>query len=287
MSISIHAPLAGRDGKIRFIINLQFRFQSTRPLRGATRSRKIRLLRHNDFNPRAPCGARRYKKSSSSYCRIFQSTRPLRGATSFILWRCTSVTLFQSTRPLRGATPAPYIRAFTPLIFQSTRPLRGATDVDLRVELAIGISIHAPLAGRDGDLTADLTRAVEDFNPRAPCGARRNRFQVCPPETPFQSTRPLRGATLKPNEYLRTTSNFNPRAPCGARLPASSIPHALNGHFNPRAPCGARLPAPLMWGSSEEFQSTRPLRGATGRRRIIRIQRPKFQSTRPLRGATS
>ena len=56
------------------------------------------------------------------------------------------------------------------------------------------ISTHAPLAERD-DLTADLTRAVEDFNPRAPCGARPG-FEIFPASHPtFQPTRPLRSAT--------------------------------------------------------------------------------------------
>ena len=36
-----------------------------------------------------------------------------------------------------------------------------------------------------------------------------------------------------------------------------------------------------------EFQSTRPLRGATVGRRLTKIYIAGFQSTRPLRGATS
>ena len=57
---------------------------------------------------------------------------------------------------------------------------------------------------------------------------------------------------------------FNPRAPCGARL--------FNFHykppptcFNPRAPCGARHARPPALRSKAEFQSTRPVWGATKR----------------------
>ena len=46
-------------------------------------------------------------------------------------------------------------------------------------------------------------------------------------------------------------------------------------HFNPRAPCGARLLVTQFTHMADEFQSTRPVRGATitsasrsGRRRI-------------------
>ena len=87
----------------------------------------------------------------------------------------------------------------------------------LTVYRAAGISIHAPLAGRD----------VQGMStPGIQCG--------------FQSTRPLRGATLPSPNALTITSDFNPRAPCGARP-------------TPRRP---RL-------SGGTFQSTRPLRGAT------------------------
>ena len=77
------------------------------------------------------------------------------------------------------------------------------------------------------------------FNPRAPCGAR-------PVSLPAR----------------RRHANFNPRAPCGAR----QCRHPLrSGHryFNPRAPCGARLDVLDLSDLTPEFQSTRPLRGAT------------------------
>ena len=57
--------------------------------------------------------------------------------------------LFQSTRPMRGATVRGGDAAMD-YIFQSTRPMRGATG-----------AIRKPLP------------ACLDFNPRAPCGARR------------------------------------------------------------------------------------------------------------------
>ena len=80
-------------------------------------------------------------------------------------------------------------------------------------------------------------------------------------------------------------------------------------NFNPRTPCGVRPFFRGMKSTASLFQSTHPLRGATGRclflfRRLrISIHAPlagcdlldalaaalpdKFQSTHPLRGATS
>ena len=146
--------------------------------------------------------------------------------------------------------------------FQSTRPVRGATLPLSRLLHGDPISIHAPRAGRDSRSARTRWQKV-DFNPRAPCGAR---------------PRPFRPSFLR-------WFHFNPRAPCGAR-PAGAqrktakrcisihAPRAGRDdvpqrgdpgyrHFNPRAPCGARrlfLAVRLMGG---EFQSTRPVRGAT------------------------
>ena len=57
------------------------------------------------------------------------------------------------------------------------------------------------------------------------------------------------------------------------------------GHFNPRAPCGARLLVTQFTHMADEFQSTRPVRGATVDKQRAR-KAWAFQSTRPVRGAT-
>ena len=57
--ISTHAPLAGRDRVSSPPRSLRSRFQPTRPLRGATGPSPTSSLPLINFNPRAPCGARR------------------------------------------------------------------------------------------------------------------------------------------------------------------------------------------------------------------------------------
>ena len=101
----------------------------------------------------------------------------------------------------------------------------------------------------------------------------------------FQSTRPIRGATLHDNSCC-----------------------FLAGYFNPRAPYGARQGIDRLGDPTSTFQSTRPIRGATADtwRQLhdlhISIHAPHtgrdarhgltaeititFQSTRPIRGAT-
>ena len=146
----------------------------------------------------------------------------------------------------------------------------------------------------------------------------------------FQPTRPLRGATKykKSNKSSKNISTHAPlagrdlRALCGAAQKRRISTHAPlagrdyggavgrrhKGDFNPRAPCGARPQGLHSKTKKEEFQPTRPLRGATGQRGeretfiIISTHAPlagrdapaadplgdlqKFQPTRPLRGAT-
>ena len=56
---------------------------------------------------------------------------------------------FQSTRPMRDATSSLKM-AILERIFQSTRPMRDATvDCIVLYNYYVGISIHAPHAGRD------------------------------------------------------------------------------------------------------------------------------------------
>ena len=58
--ISIHAPHAGRDILDVVIGTTVSLFQSTRPMRGATTGAARPLAALLYFNPRAPCGARRW-----------------------------------------------------------------------------------------------------------------------------------------------------------------------------------------------------------------------------------
>ena len=82
------------------------------------------------------------------------------------------------------------------LPFQSTHPLRGATSQIVKhLLLRLPISIHAPLAGCDS-VHLRPVHAPLHFNPRTPCGVRHTISRNALNAGIFQSTHPLRGATL-------------------------------------------------------------------------------------------
>ena len=145
--------------------------------------------------------------------------------------------------------------------FQSTLPLRGATPSNA------------------------VNNASSDFNPHSPCGERRVWVVAIVTGKEFQSTLPLRGATRPDNWTIWPTGYFNPHSPCGERRgyarhqrhPRHFNPHSPCGerrgharhqrhprHFNPHSPCGERQEDLENFRQLLDFQSTLPLRGATG-----------------------
>ena len=192
--ISIHAPLAGSDPTLwpeqelswyfnprspcgeRLGVGDQLtaleEFQSTLPLRGATRFKLdsticmtisihaplagsdpdnlINPPSNRNFNPRSPCGERQVARAAMTFLKKFQSTLPLRGATPAVPDGRESGR-FQSTLPLRGAT---------------TRKI------------------------------LDPDGSLPNFNPRSPCGERLKPLFNWLGGMLFQSTLPLRGATF-------------------------------------------------------------------------------------------
>ena len=152
-----------------------------------------------------------------------------------------------------------------------------------------------------------MTLLRKHFNPRSPCGERRNgdiddkRYQK------FQSTLPVWGATIHPFPTAMFTCYFNPRSPCGERrldVEAFARLQEISIHA-PRV--GSDDKVSIFWyfitisihaprvGSDYitlgikiplcTFQSTLPVWGAT-------VTQPRdyaelrFQSTLPVWGAT-
>ena len=137
---------------------------------------------HNgrDFNPRAPCGARRTSVCSSKSCPLlFQPTRPLRGATNQHRENSSEDNisthaprtgsddkLLKETRGEVISIHAPRTGSDAPFsavvasdcLFQSTLPARGATRQRRRHPSRRTISIHAPRTGSDVDIMADVIK---------------------------------------------------------------------------------------------------------------------------------
>ena len=146
-----------------------------------------------NFNPRAPCGARLLPGWGVMIMSLFQSTRPLRGATG-------RLAVIQDV--------APCISIHAPL---AGRDLLQPGDIYL-----ISISIHAPLAGRDRNPSGPARRS-RYFNPRAPCGARREDSASRAFVRRISIHAPLAGRDGRSAPRAPLRHDFNPRAPCGAR----------------------------------------------------------------------
>ena len=190
--VSIHAPRVGRDPFASVIVMDVSRFQSTRPVWGATLKRSCVMSRMCSFNPRAPCGARPLATETTVHVIGFQSTRPVWGATAHN-WPASShfdVSIhaprvgrdsFSPPRdhPAQGFNPRAPCGARQTLgltwedidLFQSTRPVWGATGEPFSSALVQSFQSTRPVWGAT---TEDVVGRELDM---------------------FQSTRPVWGAT--------------------------------------------------------------------------------------------
>ena len=237
------------------------KFQSTRPVRGATRTPRIPPRLCPSFNPRAPCGARHTWTGVLERRVLFQSTRPVRGATTFGSTISVPRPRFQSTRPVRGATTVPIPSARRSRVsIHAPRAGRDALSSDSHN--ALTVSIHAPRAGRDLYVSVDGLKANS-----------------------FQSTRPVRGATRQAelHDARQSVSIHAPRAGRDDRRVCAHVDVGAVSIHAPRA--GRDFDDSIIADTMAEFQSTRPVRGAT-RYEEACLEATVFQSTRPVRGAT-
>ena len=160
-----------------------------------------------------------------------------------------------------GERHPPMPRMLRWALFQSTLPVWGATGAGIRQRAGGRISIHAPRVGSDNHELLPVG-ALENFNPRSPCGERRSIVFGYLAFSRFQSTLPVWGATSLPPTKERQHGNFNPRSPCGER-------RLYNAPLNTRYAFQSTLP---VWGATYTmmdnlgvaiFQSTLPVWGAT------------------------
>ena len=162
-------------------------------------------------------------------------------------------------------------------------PLAGSDDKVSNELRDLWISIHVPLAGSD-PLRSAACGAAPNFNPRSPCGERRQGWSALYSFNVFQSTFPLRGATHG-STHGSATNGFQSTFPLrGAttrrdktadaekisiHVPLAGSDKPLDPpapptrNFNPRSPCGERPDSHTVTASGSIFQSTFPLRGAT------------------------
>ena len=171
-------------------------FQSTHPVRGATMEGVDDFPYDLYFNPRTPCGVRQPASDGCVHARYFNprtpcGVRPSTASSAGKRW-----LLFQSTHPVRGATYRRLTRRGADDYFNPRTPCGVRRQSLLYSVLSSSISIHAPRAGCDSEtLSRHAVSYISIHAPRAGCD---RSFMLKPSEwILFQSTHPVRGATLQ------------------------------------------------------------------------------------------
>ena len=145
---------------------------------------------------------------------LFQSTRPMRDATISLLHLLYPSVPFQSTRPMRDATilPREFIPFFT--LFQSTRPMRDATSFENPVVSIVYFNPRVLCGTRR--FVCCISSMTFYFNPRVLCGTRPLQKLIFLKVIIFQSTRPMRDATIA-SGLTYTVSNISIHASYAGR----------------------------------------------------------------------
>ena len=172
MSISTHAPLAGRDPRPRPRRG-STKISTHAPLAGRDRRGLHREEDNYYFNPRAPCGARQlgteYRNKGQ---KKFQPTRPLRGATrkkrTPRRWHVISTHAPLAGRDSKSVQITMHIFAITDkfqMLLHRMPPVRAFCSFLTQEN-------HADLgANRPSDLCALVLRTIRSSVPRADTSA--------------------------------------------------------------------------------------------------------------------
>ena len=302
--VSTHAPLAGSDQTILPSYPVEWQFQPTLPLRGATHLEVALVveelvsthaplagsdLRHEgidpageSFNPRSPCGERPEPKRTTLTKEGFNPRSP-----------CGERYHGPQSDPGR--------------LVSTHAPLAGSDTAHQSKSAEYSVSTHAPLAGSDAreSRSKALDSTVSTHAPLAGSDGRHLRSAVYRGRVSTHA--PLAGSDSWPRGSGRAARGFNPRSPCGER-PRASLISGTAPSFNPRSPCGERrlrppgYARPLRFNPRSPcgerpslmgfppyqgmFQPTLPLRGATADLVAVLSAQVAFQPTLPLRGAT-
>ena len=239
-SISIHAPLAGCD-TIRILFFREFfQFQSTHPLRGATRALALNRALRRYFNPRTPCGVRPADVRIAFQVHGISIHAPLAGCDDLRRVRSGRVHI-SIHAPLAGCDEPPR---------RARRRLK--TDFNPRTPCGVRLDIGALYITDDGFQSTHPLRGAtrtrwpdadckRHFNPRTPCGVRPGQKYVkLGGNGEISIHAPLAGCDSASSPIINASPYFNPRTPCGVRHGIPGFRCAGAAYFNPRTPCGVR-----------------------------------------------
>ena len=171
-----------------------------------------------NFNPRTPCGVRRRAMGATPVMGSISIHAPLAGCDQAHHPHIPTSGAISIHAPLAGCDnrrAAPHDAATRD--FNPRTPCGVRLVIPERDTAGTIISIHAPLAGCDDELVGvRLGRLLISIHaPLAGCdtAGRRCKGWI----SSFQSTHPLRGATMIAGQAGPHKFYFNPRTPCGVR----------------------------------------------------------------------
>ena len=258
--VSTHAPLAGSDAVQAALDELQ-KVSTHAPLAGSDGAFGVERYTGVRFNPRSPCGERRYNPLKARRMAVVSTHAPLAGS-DVGKWsrrhpeRCFNPRSPCGERPMTASRITRSAMSFNPRSPCGERPMRG-----FQSWWTMCFNPRSPCGERQFRRAG--RQSYRSFNPRSPCGERPVTSNVREVMFLFQPTLPLRGATGYPAWQARTLSRFNPRSPCGERrlLPFRPLQCARVSTHAPLA--GSDVSSLLISVTSTRFQPTLPLRGAT------------------------
>ena len=169
--ISIHAPLAGRDRSYRGNNPQCGNFNPRAPC-GARHKRKCIVFRASKFQSTRPLRGATARVSIAVQALTISIHAPLAGRDASLA-SMSSLTSYFNPRAPCGARPARSACPATPSSISIHAPLAGR---DLRglcpVQTLYHFNPRAPCGARRAAAVVAM-QLIRHFNPRAPCGARR------------------------------------------------------------------------------------------------------------------
>ena len=223
--------------------------------------------RLSNFNPRTPCGVRLVCLAIRCYLLNFNPRTPCGVRLCFD--RLSRWLKDFNPRTPCGVRQALFRFGIKPDTISIHAPLAGC-DVHTIAPCfhLVYISIHAPLAGCDHYWLWYLISQLY-FNPRTPCGVRLHATVSSLSSPEFQSTHPLRGATISPFSVWVFNITFQSTHPLRGATMTICFGLVLFIDISIHAPlAGCDCFSPWLCLSRSVFQSTHPLRGATPKRAI-------------------
>ena len=147
------------------------------------------------------------------------------------------------------------------------------------------ISIHTPRAGSDFWPPRSY-RQRQYFNPHSPCGERHCVSATTPPTDSISIHTPRAGSDPQIGDEIKVDYDFNPHSPCGERHHLRQI-QRLGGGISIHTPrAGSDLPLSLVPFMYTGISIHTPRAGSDGGGGGPYTTTSAFQSTLPVRGAT-